>query len=239
MIRMIGGENGIITLQIEVIDNGIGISKEQQKDIFLSFKQVYGGIDRKYGGAGLGLAFSKRIIELMGGEIRVESETGKGAKFTFTVNVETSGHESSGAGRQEFDFSSEPGISFEGKTALLAEDIEINREIVMAMLENTRIQIVSAENGRRAFDLFSASPEIYDIILMDINMPEMDGMEAARRIRALGAPGFRVPIIAITANVFPEDVKKYLAAGMNDHIGKPIDFDNLMRKLEKYMNISF
>ena len=227
-VCVLGEESGVITLQIEVADNGIGISSDQQEIIFRLFEQVDGGINRKFAGAGVGLPLVKSIVEMMNGRIWVESELGMGAKFIFTVKVKR-GH---GGGL----FSDEPAITHEDKTALLVEDNEINREIVIAMLEDTRINIECAKNGREAFDLVSASPAKYNIIFMDINMPEMDGVEATRRIRALdGNKGAHVPILALTANVFPEDVQKYMAAGMNDHVGKPVDSSDLLHKLNKYL----
>jgi len=215
-----------LTMQIEVIDNGIGMSEDQRVKLFLPFEQADGGIDRKYGGTGLGLAISKHIVGLMGGEIWVESALGKGSKFAFTVQVRLRTPEPK----------DENPISLNGKVALLAEDVEINREIVMAMLEDTGLQIVCAENGKEALEMFSSEPDKFDVILMDINMPEMDGVDATGRIRALGMPeGARVPIIAMTANVLMSEVETYLSAGMTDHIGKPVDFDKLLNKLYKYL----
>jgi CheY-like chemotaxis protein/two-component sensor histidine kinase len=125
---------------------------------------------------------------------------------------------------------------FDGRRVILAEDIEVNREIVMAFLEPTNLTIDCAENGNEAVRLFRASPDAYDLILMDVQMPEMDGYEATRRIRALDAPkAKRIPIIAMTANVFREDIDKCLAAGMNDHLGKPLDIGEVIVKLHKYM----
>jgi PAS domain S-box-containing protein len=136
----------------------------------------------------------------------------------------------------------EPGVQedgdarFEGRRILLAEDVEINREIVLALLEPTALTIDCAENGAEALRLFSANPDRYDVIFMDVQMPEMDGYEATRRIRALDAQeALRVPIIAMTANVFREDVEKCIAAGMNDHVGKPLDFDEVLDKLRRYL----
>ena len=128
-------------------------------------------------------------------------------------------------------------VDFNGYRILLAEDMDINREIVMALLESTNIKIDCAENGYQAVDLFEQQPERYDIIFMDVQMPEMDGYEATRRIRMLEADeAKRVPIIAMTANVFKEDVEKCIAAGMNDHIGKPLDSDDLMKVLHRYLS---
>jgi CheY-like chemotaxis protein len=125
---------------------------------------------------------------------------------------------------------------FEGYRVLLAEDVDINREIVQALLEPTLLTIDCAENGAEAVRMFTDAPENYDIILMDVQMPEMDGYEATRRIRALNLSRARtIPIIAMTANVFREDVEKCLAAGMNEHVGKPLDFLEVMATLRKYL----
>jgi CheY-like chemotaxis protein len=125
---------------------------------------------------------------------------------------------------------------FAGRRILLAEDVEINREIVLALLEPTGLNIRCAENGARAVELFREDPELYDIIFMDIQMPEMDGYEATETIRALDTPRAKtIPIIAMTANVFREDVEKCLSAGMNDHVGKPLNFDEVLRKLGEYL----
>jgi len=125
---------------------------------------------------------------------------------------------------------------FEGKHIILAEDVEINREIVITLLEPTLINIDSAENGSEAVRLFTETPDKYNLILMDVQMPEMDGYDATRGIRALGsAKSAAIPIIALTANVFQEDIEQCVKAGMNDHLGKPIDFDELVAKLRKYL----
>ena len=127
-------------------------------------------------------------------------------------------------------------VTFEGRHILLAEDVDINREIVMALLEPTRMTIDIAENGAEAVRMFSEAPDKYDMILMDVQMPEMDGYEATRRIRALGTPkAANIPIIAMTANVFREDIERCIAAGMNSHIGKPINFDEVLDKLKTYL----
>jgi CheY-like chemotaxis protein len=123
---------------------------------------------------------------------------------------------------------------FEGKKMLLAEDVEINREILITLLEDTGISIDSAENGREAVDMVTAAPEKYDIVLMDVQMPKMDGLEAARRIRGLST---KLPIVAMTANVFKNDIEACIEAGMDDHLGKPLDFDKVLEKLRKYLNI--
>jgi len=236
-----------IVLQIEVADTGIGISKEQQKSLFTSFSQVDSSISRTFGGTGLGLAISKRIVEMMGGRIWVESELGMGAKFAFTLEAKKveakPGAGPAGAKGQEDARSClicGRLCNFRGLTILVAEDIDINREILSAILDETGVSIVFAENGRQAVSLFSESPGEFDLVLMDINMPEMDGYEAARRIRAVEAAGARdpareVPIIAMTANVFKEDIDRCLEAGMNGHIGKPIEAEDMLRQLGGYL----
>jgi CheY-like chemotaxis protein len=124
---------------------------------------------------------------------------------------------------------------FEGQCILLAEDVDINREIVLALLEPLKFTVECAVNGREAVEMFSAAPEKYDLIFMDVQMPEMDGYEATRRIRALDAPrAQRVPIVAMTANAFREDIEKCLEAGMNNHVGKPLDFEAVLIMLRKY-----
>ena len=128
------------------------------------------------------------------------------------------------------------GENFTGSRLLLVDDVEINREIVITLLEPTGIEIDSAENGAIAVRMFAENPEYYDIVFMDVQMPEMDGYQATRTIRAMNAAKAKtIPIIAMTANVFKEDVKQSFSAGMNDHIGKPLDFDEVLSKLDKYL----
>ena len=357
-----GEKDGVCELRIEVSDNGIGISAEAQEKLFDAFEQAESGTSRKFGGTGLGLTISKRIVELMDGEITVESEEGKGARFDFTAKL-TRGKsnirsmlapgvswknmrvlvvddepeireyftdlfrqlklscDTAEDGFEAFRIIEEQGsydiyfidwrmrgmdgieltrrvkehdkgrpsvavmISaadwtaikdkaldagvdkyllkplfssaiidcineclglggvvhekqtvFSGKKILIVEDIEINREIVLSILEPTMIKMECAENGKEAVRIFCESPDSYDLIFMDIQMPEMDGYEATCVIRELDVPNARtVPIIAMTANVFKEDVERCLNAGMNGHIGKPVDFDVLMETLQTYL----
>jgi signal transduction histidine kinase/CheY-like chemotaxis protein len=359
--KLIGKDNdGICSVQINVTDTGIGLSDEQKPKLFQSFQQAESDTSRKFGGTGLGLAISKSIVEMMDGNIWVESEFGKGATFAFTVKMkisdkyEKSNHEWKGIRilvvddnkfildsmtvmlnrygahcdtaisskaaleliekngaydmcfidflmpeingieltkiiKEKKDDSSymvmisgversyiedearEAGIdkfiskplfpsdisdamngflgiesikeqkkeidcNFEGRHILLAEDIDINREIVMTLLEPTMLEIDCAENGKEAVRMFNEAPDRYNMIFMDIQMPEMDGYEAVRRIRALDVPKAKtIPIIAMTANVFKEDIDKCLEAGMNGHIGKPIDLDEIIQKLRAYI----
>ena len=226
-----------IELRIEVSDSGIGISPEQHNKLFDAFEQANSGVNREYGGTGLGLAIAKRIVEMMGGRIWVESELGKGSKFAFTVkascgnekNTESSdsaGVESAGA--------------FKGKQLLVAEDVELNSKILIALLSDTGIAIKCVENGKEALHEIEANPDKYDIVLMDLQMPQMDGLEATKRIRAL--PGHnrdKLPIVAMTANVFKDDIDNCIAVGMDDHLSKPLDIEIVIKKMHKYLKGAF
>ena len=231
-------KDGNCTLQFTVKDTGIGISPEQQAKLFSSFEQADGSISRKYGGTGLGLVISKKLVEMMNGKIRIESELGSGSSFIFTIRAGISQEgnyyepaKENGAPPSE-KFTSG---CFKNKKILIAEDIEINREIVAELLDFTGISMDFAEDGRSAYEAFVANPLGYDVILMDINMPNVDGYEATRMIRGLdNSHAKTIPIIAMTANVFREDIEKCLSAGMNDHIGKPLDIEAVLAKISLY-----
>jgi signal transduction histidine kinase/CheY-like chemotaxis protein len=236
--RLIQETDDICRLRITVTDTGIGISDEQLSRLFMSFEQADSGTARMYGGTGLGLAISKRIIEMMDGEIRVNSEYGKGSEFiaTFSLKRDSTDHidadETDEADRRDIE-----AYNFKGHVVLLAEDIEINREIVLALLEPSLLTVDCAEDGTQALKMFEKDPERYDIIFMDVQMPGMDGYDSTRAIRSLDIPRAEsIPIIAMTANVFREDIERSLEAGMNDHIGKPLDIHELYGILHKYIN---
>jgi len=229
-----------VVILFEVADNGIGINDEQQARLFDAFEQAENSTSRKYGGTGLGLTISKHIVEIMGGKIWVESKLGEGAKFSFTLPLEciTPAEPGEATGAPESsDKTSSDTAHFHGRHVLLCEDIDINREIVLALLDGFGLQIDCAENGIEAIEMFSLNPDSYDIILMDLQMPLMDGLEATSQIRKLPFENSTtIPIVAMTANVFKEDVEKCIDAGMDDHIGKPIDFEILIGKLKKYLH---
>jgi len=225
--------DGEITLRIEVVDSGIGISEEQQKRLFTSYNQADSSITKNFGGTGLGLAISKRIVELMQGTIWIESELNKGSKFIFTIKARKG---TDNADKISSGDSKETSCNFKGYTVLAAEDVEINREILSALLEETGISIDFVENGKMAVSRFTENPGRYSLILMDVHMPEMDGYETTRAIRALElAQAKDIPIIAMTADVFKEDIERCISAGMNDHIGKPVSQDDLRGKIKQYL----
>jgi len=233
--RFLGEEDGLCTIEIAVSDTGIGISAEQQKNLFNSFQQAEADTARRFGGTGLGLAISRNIVEMMGGKIEVKSDPEKGSVFTFTIQAKKGSQT-----QQRLLAEEKPEIAgiFAGRRVLLAEDMEINREVVIALFEQTQMEIDCAENGIEAVRKFSGAPDKYDLIFMDVQMPEMDGYEATRRIRAMDIPQAKtIPIIAMTANVFREDVERCINAGMNDHVGKPINFGEILSKLRSYFGL--
>jgi len=233
-IFVAGHRNDKYRIQVEVEDNGIGISPEQQKNLFKSFQQADNSVARRFGGTGLGLSISKSIAELMGGTMWIESAQGKGSTFFFTANVEYA--ESSDSSSEQAESDGNDVSEFSGKRILLAEDVDINREILTSLLEETGITIDCAENGLKAYEMFSVNPEKYDLIFMDIHMPVMDGYSATKKIRDLcNSSAVTIPIVAMTANVFREDIEKCLAVGMNDHIGKPINLEDVLDMLRKYL----
>jgi CheY-like chemotaxis protein len=232
---------GLITLTSEVIDdtnlsvactdNGIGISEQAMEKLFNSFEQADKSITRQYGGTGLGLAISKQIVELMGGTIKVISKEGQGSTFSFTIPIKWSDKICHSDNYDIILDEEDNNYSvFYGKRILLVEDVEVNRMIVSAMLEETGCIIDEAENGLIAVDM--ARNNYYNLILMDMQMPVMDGLTATREIRSFCKD---TPILAMTANAFKEDAEACFLAGMNAHVAKPIDGDSFMALMTDYL----
>ena len=247
-------EENFSIIRFVISDNGIGMTKEQCDKLFTAFEQADGSITRKYGGTGLGLAISKNIVEKMGGRIWVESELGKGSTFTFDVKLERAGtqiemdffkfpasiEEQYGIIADEFE-AAEIGTKempdFSGVTILLAEDVKINREIFITLLERTNIEIDIAENGMEAVQKFKDNPNRYAAIIMDIQMPVMNGYEATEIIRSMDMDKARnIPIIALTADAFKEDIDRCIASGMNSHLKKPIETEKVIEALSFYIH---
>jgi signal transduction histidine kinase/CheY-like chemotaxis protein len=236
-VRKNAQENKSCTLEFEVKDTGIGMSEERQARLFKPFEQTDASISRKYGGTGLGLTISKQIVELMNGKIWTKSEPGLGTSFIFTIDAEmVQPDEHAKKTTDNGDDNEKPeNYDFSRLNILIAEDIEINREIVLALLEPTGITIDFAIDGQKVYEMAAANLDSYKIIFMDINMPNMNGFEATEKIRKLDHPlAAKVPIVAMTADVFREDIEKCLAAGMNDHIGKPLDIEIMKQKINMY-----
>jgi signal transduction histidine kinase/CheY-like chemotaxis protein len=232
--RKLSGDEKSIVIRFAVTDTGIGMTKQEQARLFTAFNQADSSISRRYGGTGLGLTISKRIVEMMQGDMRVESEPGKGSCFIFEINAEKAEDDAPCAAMPAPNLQSDEPASFVGKRLLLVEDVEVNREILIALLEDTGIEIHCAEDGLIALNMFLSGH--YDLIFMDVEMPNMNGYEATRRIRASGVPTAEsIPIIAMTASVFREDIERCLASGMNSHLGKPIDIDEVIARLKEYL----
>jgi PAS domain S-box-containing protein len=223
-----------ILLRFAIRDTGIGISAEDQTRLFQAFEQSDNSTTRKYGGTGLGLAISKRLVKLMGGSIGVDSEPGKGSTFWFTTRLQKVGEHFEAASQVSAQSAEERlKARHAGARILLAEDEPINQEVSRELLEAAGLLVDLADDGVEAVDL--AKSGNYDLILLDLQMPRMNGIEAARIIRAL--PGrATVPILALTANAFAGDREKCIEAGMNDHIGKPVDPERLFETLLKWLS---
>ena len=230
-IRETEGENGLSSLYFQVKDDGKGIPPEKQQLIFHQFEQADNSRNARKQGTGLGLAISSRIVQLMDSEIGLVSEPGKGSSFYFTILLRPV----TCAQTQEGEKSEE--INLQGKRILVVEDNELNMEIICTILSDYGILTEQAVNGKEAVhQMENTAPGYYDMILMDIMMPEMDGLEAARAIRNMDREDCRnIPIYAMSANAFAEDVKRSLASGMNGHLSKPVDTQVLERTLREVL----
>ena len=223
---------GAVVIEITVSDTGIGIGKEQLRSIFEPFEQADATISRKYGGTGLGLAICKNMIEMQNGELLVQSEEGKGSAFTIRVPYHLSIE-----AMQENEISQETDYKSLGhRKILVAEDVELNQYLARHILESWEFEVLIVNNGLEAIHALEQAS--FDCILMDVQMPEMDGIEATQRIRRFPDPvKANIPIIALTANALKGDSEKYLAAGMTDYLAKPFDEESLFQVI--YRNLAY
>lgn len=223
-----------IAYKIVVEDTGIGMSEDYLPHIFEEFSREHTSTESKVVGTGLGLPIVKALIDLMGGTIEIESEAGKGTKTTVMIPFEIATQEQILEEKQkEKEFVPE---DIKGKRILVAEDNELNAEIALTVLKEKGLLVERAANGKECVEMLKEKPaDYYDMILMDIQMPEMDGYQATEMIRNLGDSRAAVPIVAMTANAFEEDRQKALDAGMNAHVSKPVDMNVLFRVMAKFI----
>lgn len=221
-------------IKFSVRDTGKGMTDKFMESIFTPFTQEDTGIAARYGGSGLGLSIVKSYVDLMGGDIVVSSEINKGSEFEVTLTLERTAHS-----EPVEDVTSDVGnmYSFSGKRVLLCEDNDLNAEIAVIILERFGLKAERTENGRLGVEWFKRSaPGYYAMIFMDVRMPEMDGYEATREIRSLErSDAKKVPICALSANAFSDDIRESLASGMNEHLAKPLEIDLLAEVLKKYL----
>lgn len=233
-LRLIGETEQTASFQIRISDTGIGMSREfMETQLFQLFSQENPGARTQYQGCGLGMSIVQQLVEKMNGTIQVDSEVGQGTMFTLEFTFEKSFEQNEPAKPEQ----NSDDIS--GIRILLVEDNELNMEIAEYILEEAGAVVTKAENGEQAVQLFTDSPQgTFDMILSDIMMPVMDGLEATRRIRSMErADAASIPIVAMTANVFPEDVEKMYHAGMNGHISKPISEEKLLSAVKNMRTI--
>lgn len=231
MEQEVGGEAGRL-IRFEVQDTGVGISQADQEKLFQEFSQVERSFTRRFGGTGLGLAISRRLIGLLGGEIGVESQPGKGSRFWFMVPLRIA-TEPLVPPREEGSRADAAPLARGVYHILLVEDNDTNRLVARRYLEKTGFLVEEATNGLEAIE--KAKIADFDLILMDVSMPEMDGMLATCHIRALGGHNARVPVIALTAHVMAGDRELCLAAGMNDYLHKPLEYNELLRAIGRWL----
>lgn len=230
-VREVRQEQNTVYLEFKISDTGIGMSEEFIKErLFAPFMQEHDDVRSQYNGTGLGMAIVKKLTEAMGGTIAVESALDLGTTFTVVLPFKLGG-----AGPQPAQAWYKPG-DIRGMRILVAEDNTLNLEIIQFMLENAKAVVTVAHDGQEAVDIFAQSAEnSFDVILMDMMMPRLGGCEATQAIRALGRSDAQsVPIIAVTANAFSEDIQKALAAGMDGHLAKPVEYEKLLRTLSRY-----
>ena len=216
-------------VRFTVRDTGVGIPKEEQDRVFRAFEQASGANPAKQQGTGLGLSISSRLVQLMGSSIRLESAPGEGSAFSFAVPLTLGREEDAGTETEE--------LTFSGRRILVVEDNELNAEIAQCLLEERDFTVECVYDGSQAVErIRSTPPGTYDVILMDIMMPVMDGLDATRAIRAMDREDCKtIPIIAMSANAFDDDLKKSVACGMNGHLSKPVEVEKLYQVLHQVL----
>jgi CheY-like chemotaxis protein len=220
----------IVTIRVTVRDTGIGIAPERCAPLFKGFEQGDNSATRKYGGAGLGLAISKQLVEMMGGQIGVESELGRGSTFWFTAQLRKQIEPATPAPPDSR--AAAASISPAGVRVLLAEDNEVNRRITLRMLEKCGFQAEAVCDGRQAADAVLGGH--YDVVLMDVHMPTMDGLAATAEIRGRETDGRHTPIVAMTARALAGDREECLSGGMDDYIAKPVQMEELRQAILRW-----
>ena len=243
MVSQVSREEGVASVCFRVVDSGIGIAKENQQAVFEKFQQADGSTTRKYGGTGLGLAICSSLVEVMGGNIRLTSEPGLGSCFEFTIPLNIVSDKliaSNTINVLEFpngDTNTSENTELKpdsGKPwVLVVEDTEVNQKVVRIMLEKLGMQVRVAEHGEEALKL--CQEHQFDLILMDCQMPVMDGFVATENIRKMGVWGKQVPIVALSANVIKEDQRRCFAIGMNEFVAKPVTKERLKQIFEQYL----
>ena len=227
------GGDGYINMRYRISDTGIGMSEEFTKEVFEEFAQEDSDVRTQYHGVGLGMAIVKKYVDMMGGTISVQSKKHEGTTFTVDIPLEITDKE---CNKSDTGFSEK--VNLTGVNVLLAEDNELNAEIAAVQLEEFGMNVERAADGKNAVEIFRNHPKgTFDVILMDIMMPEMNGYEATKAIRAMNdrPDGKNIPIIAVTANAFAEDVQASLDAGMNAHLSKPIVIDEVIKTILRYV----
>jgi signal transduction histidine kinase/BarA-like signal transduction histidine kinase len=227
-------KDGRCIQELSVSDNGIGMSEEFQKHIFESFTRERSSTVSGVEGTGLGMGIVKKLVEMMHGEIKIHSRVGEGSTFTIRIPCRIAAFEDTQTKRAQVHPNGKP---LAGKRILLAEDNDLNAEIAIALLEEEGLLVERAADGVKCMEMLEKAPaHFYDLILMDIQMPILGGYDTTRKIRRMAdAEKAAIPIIAMTANAFAEDKQRALAAGMNDHVAKPIDMNKLIPTLQKYI----
>ena len=231
--KLLEADNDRVRIRFTVKDTGVGIADELKDIIFLPLTKEYSGSTNVYGGSGLGLAICKQLVDRLGGTLDFTSSKGNGSEFWVVLDFE----QDKAALQRQAEVPAQA-VDFSGKYVLLAEDNHINCEIVKRLLTRRGLTVETAENGQIALNKFMMNaPRTYDLILMDVRMPYMDGLKAARMIRASGKSDARtIPIMAMTANAYEEDIQKSMEAGMNAHLVKPVEPSELYRAVQKALN---